>query len=693
MLTPLVQKLRPRHRTLPLKTKLQLSFVLIGLFSIGITGWQAFENARTALESITFERLTSIREIKKRQIESYFQQIRYEIQTLAENRAVVDGLERLTNTYGRIPADRRRELLSAALGGMPSPAGTPGEYFRLYELLDPVMRHSLVRFGYDDILLVDVPAGDVVYSVARHPDFATNLFSGPYRGSSLALAMHDAVTSGDSAFVRLVDFAPSQTADPAPVSFVAAPVYDAGRLIGAVILRISITAINRVMTSNNNWKSEGLGETGETYIVGSDFRLRTDSRFFIQEPETYMHRLLRIGTDSALVEKIRTERTSILLQEVRTESTLDAMKGNTATRIANDYRGIPVVSSYSPLVIPGVRWVIIAEIDVSEAFNSILILRERLILLGFVILFIAATGGIWITRIISKPILSLARASEEFGRGNLDYRADVAQDDEIGHLAATFTVMAESIRRQTGQLEAEIAERKRIEEEVKTSRERLRNLSGHLQTVREEERKGLAREIHDELGQALTILKLNLTLLQSESDPGNETVPARLSMMLQLVDATIQSVKRLITALRPLVLDDLGLTAAIEWQADEFQERTGIPCEVSIIPADITVDPDRSIALFRILQETLTNIARHAGAGGASVFLRVSQGDLVLTVSDNGRGMTPEEANDPKSFGLIGIRERADYWGGNVDIDAMPGHGTAVTVRIPVQREETEGQR
>jgi signal transduction histidine kinase len=155
--------------------------------------------------------------------------------------------------------------------------------------------------------------------------------------------------------------------------------------------------------------------------------------------------------------------------------------------------------------------------------------------------------------------------------------------------------------------------------------------------------------------------------------------------MVELIDTTIKSVKRMITALRPGLLDDLGLPAAIEWQVGEFQERTGIACTLSINPEYIDLDSDRSTAVFRILQETLTNIARHASAQKVTVTVIVQEEILELTVSDDGRGITESQLNDPRSFGLIGIRERAYYWGGTVDIQGVPNLGTVVIVRLPIE--------
>lgn len=220
--------------------------------------------------------------------------------------------------------------------------------------------------------------------------------------------------------------------------------------------------------------------------------------------------------------------------------------------------------------------------------------------------------------------------------------------------------------------------------ELKRAEEESINLSRHLQAAREEERRKMSREIHDELGQALTAAKMELgllsTVLCNQPDRFNEKVKS----IRGLIDVSIQTVKRVSTGLRPLVLDELGLCPAIEWQAGEFQRRTGIVCEVDIEPDYPKFDQEISTALFRIMQEALTNVVRHAGAKRVSVRLRVEGEGVVLKVEDNGKGIGREKVHSPHSFGLIGMRERARAYGGAVEITGSPKRGTTLLVTIPI---------
>lgn len=229
----------------------------------------------------------------------------------------------------------------------------------------------------------------------------------------------------------------------------------------------------------------------------------------------------------------------------------------------------------------------------------------------------------------------------------------------------------------------ERADRKRAEDRLRESHEQLRALSVYLQYVREEERTRIAREVHDELGQALSGLKMDLAWVGSRLPRNLRLLRDRIKSMSSHIDTTIQSVRRIATELRPGILDDLGLVAAIEWQANEFQNRTGIKCTVTTTLNESMYDADLNTAFFRIFQETLTNVMRHANATRVEVHSTEQDGNLILTIRDNGRGITQAEMNDTRSIGILGMGERAALLGGEVELRGEPGKGTIVTVKIP----------
>lgn len=227
--------------------------------------------------------------------------------------------------------------------------------------------------------------------------------------------------------------------------------------------------------------------------------------------------------------------------------------------------------------------------------------------------------------------------------------------------------------------------RKQMDEALRVSREQLRNLSAYLQTAREQERSRIAREIHDELGQALTALKMDVSWLSKKLPLAEEALHTKIYLMTNLLETTIHTVQRISAELRPELLDDLGLAAAIDWQAKQFHQRTGIECQFTHEPENIVLDRVRSTVIFRILQEALTNVTRHAQATKVKINLTKNERKMVLKVRDNGKGISSSQITDARSFGLMGMRERVYPWKGSVKIKGLARKGTVIYVSLPVE--------
>jgi PAS domain S-box-containing protein len=234
-------------------------------------------------------------------------------------------------------------------------------------------------------------------------------------------------------------------------------------------------------------------------------------------------------------------------------------------------------------------------------------------------------------------------------------------------------------------INSDITERKRGEESLILQREQLRALAERLQWVREDDRKQVARDLHDQIGQILTAIKLDMTWMTRHLPESAGEVLARLKESILLIGDGVKAVRAICSGLRPGVLDDLGLAAAIEWQANDFAARNGIPCQVSVPPVDLHLDGDRATATFRIFQECLTNIIRHAQAKTVRIALYQQEESILLIVEDDGIGFYESGlSNTLGSLGLLGMKERAQFCGGDVQISSSPGNGTTVTVRVPV---------
>jgi PAS domain S-box-containing protein len=250
---------------------------------------------------------------------------------------------------------------------------------------------------------------------------------------------------------------------------------------------------------------------------------------------------------------------------------------------------------------------------------------------------------------------------------------------------ASISQISENGRRFYTVILRDVTERVRAEEDLKQSKEELRELALNAHSVREEEKSRVARELHDELAQALTALKMDVTWIRERIPAGDGPVPKKLASIEALLDSTVAATRRISADLRPLMLDDLGLIPAAEWLVQKFTERTGIRCELALGVPDLALEDPQASAVFRILQESLTNAARHAQASQVEVTIDRSDDAVRLTVRDNGRGFSTQQPRKPGSYGLMGLRERAYLLGGEVNITSEHGRGTTIEVRIPLE--------
>ena len=268
----------------------------------------------------------------------------------------------------------------------------------------------------------------------------------------------------------------------------------------------------------------------------------------------------------------------------------------------------------------------------------------------------------------ARIVVGLRRNGEEF-----PIDASISQTSEGGQ--HFFTVILR-----------DVTERERALRELRQSREEIKELALAASNLREQEKRRIARELHDELGQALTALKIDVGWLRGNLAAAPAEVAGKLAAMQVLIDGTVAATRRISSDLRPLVLDDLGLAAAADWLTQGFSARTGIPCELAA-SRDLTLADPYATTIFRVLQESLTNVAKHAKASQVEVTLEKTDAEVTLTVRDNGSGFAVDAPRRPASYGLLGMRERAALLGGNVHIDTSPGHGTCIEVRLPIVAE------
>ena len=354
-------------------------------------------------------------------------------------------------------------------------------------------------------------------------------------------------------------------------------------------------------------------------------------------------------------------------QESLAARVLREREGRTAAQ------GIDGISrQYGFTMIPEVGWHLYVGMPTAEVMQSVRALLVRGVAGGVAILSGISLVAIVLARALSRPINALARAAGAVAAGAHGRVEEPHGPREMVTLARSFNVMVER--------------RAEAERRMVVSERAQKALADRLLEVQEEERTRIAREIHDDLGQSLTALKMDVLGLLAAPQPRDSPLRERIVTTL---DTIVVAVQRIASELRPSLLDDLGLIAAVESDARLFEERTGIECDLSL-PDEIDLDPARAAAIYRIIQEALTNVARHANASRVEVRMRPRPSDLLVDIRDDGRGITGSELSAPSSIGLIGMRERAALVGGTVAVEGIPGRGTIVSVCIPLAPEEKQ---
>lgn len=467
-----------------LKYRLFLVLSIVGIIPLALLCWQNHHDAVFRLKENSFDHLTSIRESRKRQIESYFEQIKSDLLFFSRAKKTSNAMTDFSNAWYALSAnnlfgqeqkkirdyykniyldkisasDKNSSYLDSIVptnartialqnqyivDNLGSDPGLSG-YDRYHEEHHPFFTEIMKRFGFYDIFLVDYASGDIVYTVMKEVDFATNLISGPYAGSNLGNVFRALKKRNDRSTV-LRDFEFYGPSYFSPASFIGTTIYENEKPIGVLVFQVSIDRIDSVMTSSHNWGNEGFGESGECYIVGEDHCMRNNSRFIIEQPDRFFTRLQHTVNETGNIEAMKRHNTTILYQKVSSEGVIEALEGETNTKVIKDYRDISVLSSYAPLNIQGVNWVLLAEIDAQEALAPVDIHTRRAVtyllinsLLVILLAFILAST-------ISKPIVLLSEASDKLAKS--EFGAPILPDskDEIGKLIVHFNKMAEAI--------------------------------------------------------------------------------------------------------------------------------------------------------------------------------------------------------------------------------------------------------
>lgn len=482
-----------------IRTKLTFFFLLVGIIPFSVMAILSYMQSKQEIEYIVFSELTALRQTKAYQVENYFSQIASAIVTTSNNLMTVEAMKEFDDAFKKVESESKSEMMTAYKDNLQSyyqnefiprineathrdnpldtylvTENTPsilqyayisnnsnavGEkqklangqmdlsYDTVHEKYHSTYTEYLNEFKFYDIFLVNLE-GDIVYSVYKESDFATNLVDGVYKDSNIASVFKKGVelTSKESYFIEDFDFY-----DPsygAPAAFIVSPVFDGSKKIGVLIFQMPIDEINTMMTSEYKWESVGLGMSGETYLVGGDKKMRSLSRFLYEDKEGYLNILQEVGVSSDIINKVDSFDTSILLQPIDTEAVDNIFAGKSDTKIIDDYRGVPVLSSYTPLTIQNLNWGLLSEIDEEEAFKAVTKIRNEGLLIFAISLSIIIIIAFFIAKGIVTPIKRITHILKDIseGEGDLTRKISMGSKDEIMEMSKWFNSFVEKMR-------------------------------------------------------------------------------------------------------------------------------------------------------------------------------------------------------------------------------------------------------
>lgn len=586
-----------------LSDKIVLYFVIIGVTAIAIVSTYSFITSKNALLSRTFDQLTSVRVVKKNQIEQFFSDRLSEFKLLT-NSTGIGGISLDSNNNNQYRTNSYLYRLFEYLSS--------GKYYT--EIFIEIENGTIGFYNFNN-------SGAYNFNILKKGKDAIliNLFN--QRQDEDHFIIHDYIFD---------------TIENKPRMFISGLLIDEDKSFkNKIAVEISLDAINAIMLEQN--PNDGLGLSGESYIVGSDKLMRSNSRF---------------------------KKNSIMQTIVSTNGVKDAFNDSTGTSVITDYRGIKVLSSYSKLNITGLDWAILAEIDYAEATKSIYFIRNNIMLLTIFVAVILFIISYIFSKRITLPLIKLTDATANIKSGNLEVSLSRTQHDEIGQLTNSFNSMAETLK----------------EKDTELNNERNKRITAMIDG-QELERQRLSRELHDGLGQSLIALKLKL-----ESIHGKDVcaINKTIEEVKGSFDGTINEIRRISNDLMPAVLSEFGLVTTVKNICEDISENTNIDLQFSYTGKFNDLSSRKSIYLFRILQEALSNIVKHAEATKAEVKILRNSDRIIVSISDNGKGFENTKNLKNTGNGIPNMRERISLLNGTIEFLSKSEKGTQITIGIPL---------
>jgi class 3 adenylate cyclase len=474
---------------LTIQSKLLLMLLGVSLISIAVTAWLGYQNGKESLTEKVNDQLNAQRISRTTQVKGFFDQLRSQTLSLAENQMTADALRAFAAGFIQydslaLKPEQHQDLklfydndfapsLKGLIEGEPivenlipvSNAGKKLQYYYIatnkgansravldysaaHARFHPPLARLLNRAGYYDLFLINTE-GNIVYTAKKEIDLGANLNNGPLANTNLARAFRAARDANQRGFHKLVDFErylPSRTA---PAAFITAPVFSGNTFIGVLALQVPSEQIDSIVSGAGNWEKEGLGKTGEAYLIGPDFLLRNNTRFLVEDPANYFKTLVSAGVPPNQVRRIEALKTSILEQGARTELAQRALRNEVGQSFAIDYRGKRVIGSYGPSDLNDLGWGVVAKIDEAEAYAPVREFGRKVLTTALLLQMGITLAALVFARLFLRPIEQLMAGAKAIGEGKLDTQVDVGSRDEFQDLAGVFNDMARKLKEQT----------------------------------------------------------------------------------------------------------------------------------------------------------------------------------------------------------------------------------------------------
>ena len=497
---------------LSIQSKMILLLLAVSLASIAVMSWIGYRTAREALMQSARDRLQGVRVAKTTTLKAMLESLRDQVVSISDSKAVIEGMRAFRAAHRELGAATLTPEENAKLDAFyreyfipeldknvegtpvveqylptrpserylqyhytaanPHPYGekqeldaAPGDntaYGQTHADLHKFFARAVKIFGFEDMMLVDADTLDIIYSYEKTSELGTNLENGPYANTLLGSKVRAMRQQKDRDDFKIVDFEPYRPNFGRPMGFAISPIFDGAQMTGMLLLQFPIDNFNKVLTGDFRWKEEGMGETGETYLVGPDGTMRSRSRFMYSDPKGFIEALRRSSIPTSVVDQIARQGNVLCFLPVDSPAAEAALNGQSGIMETTDYRGEKVLSAYGPLELDSLRWGVLAEMDMTEVEAPVRAFARRVVISAAALALAVTLVALLVANMLTRPLRQLAEGARRLGAGETDVRVDVKSQDEFGELAAVFNDMSANIKSQKEKLERQIQENQEL---------------------------------------------------------------------------------------------------------------------------------------------------------------------------------------------------------------------------------------